>query len=97
MYLSLDEACSHVSASAFRLVAGIYNRQGSRLLATSVSPLIRVLANNDVPTGAARFKLEARLPADWEGWAPQAPQPSPSSTLTICSLQSQKSRVGKPS
>ncbi|KAI3432731.1 hypothetical protein D9Q98_004272 [Chlorella vulgaris] len=77
MYLSLDEACTHVNASAFRLVAGIYNRQGSRLLATSVSPPIRVLANNDVPTGTARFKLEAHLPADWEGWAPQAPQLTP--------------------
>jgi hypothetical protein len=68
MYLSLDEACTHVDASAFRLVAGIYNRQGTRLLATSVSPPIRVLANNDVPTGAARIPLEACLPADWEGW-----------------------------
>jgi hypothetical protein len=108
MYLSLDEACTHVDAPAFRLVAGVYNRQGSRLLATAVSPPIRcasaasrflsnqcgrfapaihsalfsshlltcvamsvcsVLANNDVPTGAARIKLEARLLSDWEGWA----------------------------
>ena len=63
MYLSLDEACTHVDASAFRLVAGIYNRAGTRLLATSVSPPIRVLANNDVPTGAARIVLEVR-----RGW-----------------------------
>ena len=41
MYLSLDEACTHVNASAFRLVAGIYDRQGTRLLATSVSPPVR--------------------------------------------------------
>ena len=41
MYLSLDEACTHVDASAFRLVAGIYSRQGTRLLATAVSPPIR--------------------------------------------------------
>ena len=41
MYLSLDEACTHVGATAFRLVAGIYNRQGSRLLGTAVSPPIR--------------------------------------------------------
>ena len=68
MYLSLDEACTHVDATAFRLVAGIYNRQGTRLLTTTVSPPIRVLANNDVPTGAARIPLEAQLPADWEGW-----------------------------
>ena len=72
MYLSLDEACTHVDATAFRLVAGIYNRQGTRLLTTTVSPPIRVLANNDVPTGAARITLEARLPADWEGWGSDA-------------------------
>ncbi|PRW39236.1 hypothetical protein C2E21_7108 [Chlorella sorokiniana] len=69
MYLSLDEACTHVNARAFRLVAGIYNRQGSRLLGTAVSPPIRVLANNDAPTGAARIVLEATLPSDWEGWS----------------------------
>ncbi|KAI3432722.1 hypothetical protein D9Q98_004264 [Chlorella vulgaris] len=96
MYLSLDEACSHVNASAFRLVAGIYNRHGSRLLATSVSPPIRVLANNDVPTGAARFKLEAHLPADWEGWAPHALQLAPFSTLTICSPQKSRVRGRQP-
>ncbi|KAL4855434.1 hypothetical protein ACK3TF_003975 [Chlorella vulgaris] len=96
MYLSLDEACSHVNASAFCLVAGIYNRHGSRLLATSVSPPIRVLANNDVPTGAARFKLEAHLPADWEGWAPRAPQLAPFSTLTICGPQKSRVRGRQP-
>ena len=41
MYLSLDEACTHVGVRAFRLVAGIYNRQGTRLLGTTVSPPIR--------------------------------------------------------
>ncbi len=41
MYVSLDEACTHVDASAFRLVAGVYSRQGNRLLATAVSPPIR--------------------------------------------------------
>ncbi|KAL4855424.1 Mitogen-activated protein kinase kinase kinase 9 [Chlorella vulgaris] len=93
MYLSLDEACTHVSASAFRLVAGIYNRQGTRLLATSVSPPIRVLANNDVPTGAARFKLEAHLPADWEGWAPQAPQLTPVEPLATSRPRKQAVRA----
>jgi hypothetical protein len=76
MYLSLDEACTHVDAAAFRLVAGIYNRQGTRLLATSVSQPIRVLANNDMPTGAARILLDAQLPADWEGWAAEADAPA---------------------
>jgi hypothetical protein len=41
MYLSLDEACTHVDASAFRLVAAIYDGAGARLLATSVSPPVR--------------------------------------------------------
>lgn len=41
LYLAMDEACTHVGASAFRLVAGIYNSRGTRLLATSVSPPIR--------------------------------------------------------
>lgn len=41
MYLSLDEACTHVDTPAFRLVAGVYNRHATRLLATAVSPPIR--------------------------------------------------------
>ena len=41
MYVSFDEACTHVGAQAFCLVAGIYNRQGTRLLATTVSPPIK--------------------------------------------------------
>ena len=87
MYLSLDEACTHVGATTFRLVAGVYEPPGDaagsgggnvdpaaaagtgRLLGTAVSPPIRVLANNDVPTGAARIPLQATLPADWEGWS----------------------------
>ena len=41
LYLAMDEACTHVGVGAFRLVAGIYDSRGSRLLATSVSPPIR--------------------------------------------------------
>ena len=41
MYLSLDEACTHVDAAAFRLVIGIYDQSGSRLLGTGVSPPVR--------------------------------------------------------
>ena len=41
MYVSLDEACTHVGASAFRIVAGVYDSAGTRLLATTVSPPIR--------------------------------------------------------
>lgn len=69
MYVSIDEACTHVDAPAFRLLAAVYDAAGHRLLGSGVSPPIRVLANNDVPTGAARIPLEAQLPSDWEGWA----------------------------
>ncbi len=41
MYLSLDEACTHVDASAFRLVVGIYDEAGTKLLGTGVSPPVR--------------------------------------------------------
>lgn len=101
MFVSIDEACTHCGASAFRLVAAIYDQappsqaapasSGSsggqaasaamhqadpgsplpaaeKLLATAVSPLIKVLANNDTPTGPGRIPLEALLPDDWEGW-----------------------------
>ena len=44
MYLSLDEACTHVNAAAFRLVAGIYDATGATVLATAVSPPIRCAA-----------------------------------------------------
>ncbi len=37
--------------------AGVYTHDGSCLLGTSVSQRIRVLANNDVPTGAAFIPL----------------------------------------
>ena len=60
IYLAIDEACTHVGAAAFRLLAGMYDISGERLLATAVSPPIRVLANNDVPTGAARIPIDVR-------------------------------------
>jgi len=41
LWLSVDEACSHVGANAFRLVAGIYDASGAKLLGTAVSPPIR--------------------------------------------------------
>ena len=40
-----------------RLVAGAYDSHGQNLLGTALSPPIRVLANNDVPTGAAFIPL----------------------------------------
>lgn len=69
MYLSFDEAGTHVSCKNFRLIAAVYDESRTKLLGTSVSPPIRVLANNDVPTGAAHLQLMVNLPADWEGWS----------------------------
>lgn len=37
--------------------AGVYTQDGDCLLGTAVSNQIRVLANNDVPTGAAFIPL----------------------------------------
>jgi hypothetical protein len=67
MYLSIDEAGTHVGARQFRLVVGAYDAAGAALLGSCVSPPIRVLANNDVPTGAAYITLHLPLRADWEG------------------------------
>ena len=70
LYLSIDEAGTHVGARAFRLVAAAYDAAGLVPLGATVSPPIRVLANNDVPTGAAFITLHLPLRADWQGWVP---------------------------
>ncbi len=69
MYLSFDEAGTHVACKSFRLVTAVYDEHRTKLLGTTVSPPVRVLANNDVPTGAAHLQLMVNLPASWEGWA----------------------------
>ena len=81
MYLSLDEAVTHcgpaststkpskaatTGARCFRLVCGAY--AGTELIATSVSPPIRVLANNDVPGGAAHIEIQLEVDSSWPGW-----------------------------
>lgn len=66
MYLSLDEACSHVNNHSFRLLFGIIDNSG-KLLGSSVSMPIRVLANNDVPTGAAYVTVTAMLRSVFQG------------------------------
>lgn len=68
MYLSFDEAGTHVGCKSFRLVAAIYDENRTKLLGTTVSPPVRVLANNDVPTGAAHLQLMVNLPTTWAGW-----------------------------
>jgi hypothetical protein len=78
MYLSFDEATTHVGARSFRLLVAGYAAEGvggapPALLGAAVSPPVRVLANNDVPTGAAQLRLVLPLPASWAGWAAPAP------------------------
>ena len=37
---------------------GVYSHDGAQLLGTGLSGPVRVLANNDVPTGAAYINLD---------------------------------------
>ena len=61
LYLSLDEASGHVDTRRFRLIIGIYDASDKQLLGSTCSPLIRVLANNDCPGGAAYIPLKISL------------------------------------
>ena len=49
-------------------MVGVYEESGVTLMGACCSPPIRVLANNDVPTGAAFIALTLPLRHDWEGW-----------------------------
>ena len=64
LYIAIDEASTHVCArhetSNFRLLVAAYDDK-DRLIGTTVSSSIRVLANNDAPLGAASFKLHCHL------------------------------------
>lgn len=53
-----------------RLVMGAYDQVGHQLLGSTCSAPIRVLANNDVPSGAAFISMHLPIRADWEGWLP---------------------------
>ena len=53
MYVSIDEAGSHVKVKHFRLLIEVQSSAGQELLGSACSQPIRVLANNDCPTGAA--------------------------------------------
>ena len=61
LYLSIDEAGTHVGVRRFRLLVGVYDADGQVLLGTGISAAIRVLANNDVPSGAAYIVLEVPI------------------------------------
>ena len=83
LFVAIDEACTHVTVEGrsprhcrFRLLACVYEgRTCDNLVSSAVSAPIRVLANNDVPGGAAfvDLKVPAHLPA--EHWA--IPEPTP--------------------
>jgi hypothetical protein len=82
MYMSFDEAVTHCgtyvedlqggkhklssSSRCFRLVCGAY--AGTELISTAVSQRIRVLANNDVPGGAAHIEMRIEVDSSWPGW-----------------------------
>lgn len=51
-----------------RMVAGMYVSGSSECLGAAISGPIRVLANNDVPTGAAYIGLVLQPDPSWEGW-----------------------------
>ena len=51
---------------------GAYDQVGHQLLGATCSAPIRVLANNDVPSGAAFIQLHLPIRAAWEGWQPHA-------------------------
>ena len=57
MYCAIDEAGSHVGSKSFRLVVGVYSQTGKDLLGSACSQPIRVMANNDIPHGAAHIPL----------------------------------------
>ena len=61
MYLSVDEAATHVGNKRFRLVAMVYEQNEQDLIGTACSKPVRVVANNDVPTGAAHIKLSCNI------------------------------------
>ncbi|DBB13346.1 TPA: hypothetical protein ACH3X3_005081 [Trebouxia sp. C0006] len=68
MYCAIDEAGSHVSSKSFRLVVGVYSQSGKDLLGSACSQPIRVMANNDIPHGAAHIPLVVNVRKDWVGW-----------------------------
>ncbi|KAK9823400.1 hypothetical protein WJX72_002490 [[Myrmecia] bisecta] len=72
LYLAFDEAGTHVGRHNFRLLACAYDLAGGRRLGMACSPPIRVVANNDMPTGAAMFHMDLALADDWPGWSAPA-------------------------
>ena len=85
LFVSIDEACTHVAAHQYpgdakrckyRILSCVYDSfEGGRLLSAGVSPPIKVLANNDVPGGAAFITLTADIDLDEAEWVKGPPRP----------------------
>lgn len=52
----------------YRMVMGMYTVGDNQLISSTISPPIRVLANNDVPSGAAYIPFTFMAPSSWDGW-----------------------------
>ncbi|KAL3132052.1 hypothetical protein ABBQ32_008669 [Trebouxia sp. C0010 RCD-2024] len=74
MYFAIDEAGTHVGSKTFRLIAAVHDETGTNLLSTACSQPIRVVANNDIPRGAAHISLVATISRG--GWPDQQQDPS---------------------
>ena len=78
LFISIDEASNHVcvmgpnKCKTFRLLFGVYEQNSRELLGSGVSGPIRVLANNDVPKGAAAMKVRCALSDTWSAWKANA-------------------------
>ncbi|GAQ81731.1 Transcription factor E2F/dimerization partner (TDP)-like protein with Winged helix-turn-helix transcription repressor DNA-binding [Klebsormidium nitens] len=61
LYVAIDEACAHLDHKSprFRLVLGLYSEKQE--VATAVSGVIRIVANNDAPRGSASFDLVCNM------------------------------------
>ncbi|XRB15339.1 hypothetical protein RI054_10g51790 [Pseudoscourfieldia marina] len=61
-------AAAHPSAKKFRLLVAAHDPSDNTFLGTAVSGPIRVVANNDVPKGAAVISLDVSMPTSWKGF-----------------------------
>jgi len=84
-FIAIDEASTHVAehngTQKMRLVFGILDPDTKELLGASVSGPIRVLANNDVPKGAASIVVDASISKDWDGWCASPEDSTPLTKL----------------
>lgn len=61
-------AAAQPSAKKFRLLVAAHDPSDNTFLGTAVSGPIRVVANNDVPKGAAVISLDVSMPTSWKGF-----------------------------